>query len=100
MKLSTAVAERGQLEEELKDLVKTRAKMEMDMRDMEKRVAEDKSTTVRGGAPGQGVGAGASGCSTACVTWLSDCLCTGAVPCVVAAPPVCVVPCTESCLVW
>ena len=50
VKLSTVVAEKAQLEEELKELVKTRAKMEMDMRDMEKRVAEDSSTTVRGGA--------------------------------------------------
>ena len=48
MKLSTAVAEKSQLEEELKELVKSRAKMEMDMRDMEKRVAEDESTTVSG----------------------------------------------------
>ena len=48
MKLSTAAAEKSQLEEELKELVKTRAKMEMDMRDMEKRVAEDESTAVRG----------------------------------------------------
>ena len=47
VKLSTAAAEKSQLEEELKELVKTRAKMEMDMRDMEKRVAEDESTAVR-----------------------------------------------------
>ena len=67
MKLSTAVAEKSQLEEELKELVKSRAKMEMDMRDMEKRVAEDESTTVRGGAVGRD--SGASGPQSLCVTF-------------------------------
>ena len=68
MKLSTVVAEKAQLEEELKELVKTRAKMEMDMRDMEKRVAEDSSTTVRGGAGAGHWNAGGREClSVACL---------------------------------
>ena len=46
VKLTTVQNEKGQFEEELKDLIKTRAKMEMDIRDLEKRVTEDESATV------------------------------------------------------
>ena len=46
MKLTTAQTEKGQFEEELKDLIKSKAKMEMDIRDLEKRVTEDASASV------------------------------------------------------
>ena len=48
VKLSTALNERTQLEGELKGLVKKKANLEMNVKDTERKVLEDKSTSVSG----------------------------------------------------